>query len=222
MYRKIRITVMSLVVMSIVMLSSVGTLSYFTDTDEATNNFLVGNAATELKIYSDDAGENEFVVPAEALEDGTEIAFYPQATNTGNIPVFQRFRVVIPIGLEDVVTPKLPTDDSCAVKTTETHTCSNSDYTIIYKPYDSEANTPAEYDIVSNNILALGSKTSRWPMTGIKFGDISSIDSEVYTCANGDRNNCMFGVNIYSDVMQTTGSINGAISAFENFTVTNN
>lgn len=59
-------------------------------------------------------------------------------------------------------------------------------------------------------------------MTGIKFGDISSIDSEVYTCANGDRNNCMFGVNIYSDVMQTTGSINGAISAFENFTVTNN
>lgn len=220
MYRKIRITVASLAVIMIAVLSSAGTLSYYTDTDGTTNNFVVGNASSKLTIYGDETGENVFTEPSRPTEDGTEVAFYPQAVNNGNIPVYQRFRVVIPIGLEDVVTLKLPTDESCAIQTTTM--CSNDDYTFIYKPYDSGTNTPAEYDIVSKNVLNQNSLTKKWPMTGIKFGAISDIDSSQYTCAGGDSNRCVFGVEVYSDVIQTTGFENGAVEAFESFTETHN
>ena len=129
MHRKIRITIVSLMVMIACMISSVGTLSYFTDTDGATNSFTVGNASTVLSMYDDVSGDEKREFDASRyspLTDGMDdIPFYLQATNSGNIPVYQRFRVVIPIGLEDVVTLKLPTDESCNIKTVDGHKLGN-------------------------------------------------------------------------------------------------
>ena len=59
-------------------------------------------------------------------------------------------------------------------------------------------------------------------MTGIRFGAISDVDSDLYACADGDSNRCVFGVDVYSDVIQTTGFENGAVEAFESFTETHN
>ena len=98
MYHKVRITVVSLVVMIVCVLSSSGTLSYFTDTDTKTNNFVVGNASTELKLYSDDTLVDDdylFSAAGLVLTDNSNIDVYPQATNDGNIPVYQRLNNII-------------------------------------------------------------------------------------------------------------------------------
>ena len=128
MYHKIRITVVSLVAITICLLSSTGTLSYFTDTDAQTNSFTVGNASSALVIYDDIAGGTENILDTDdysPLEDPTNVPFYPKATNDGNIPVYQRFRVVIPIALANVVTLNLPTENNCKVETAINNTCSN-------------------------------------------------------------------------------------------------
>ena len=125
MYHKVRITVVSLVAVAVCMLSSAGTLSYFTDTDAKTNNFVVGNASTELAIYGSEDGETSFAdgtstALAESngkIVSGSQVPFYLRATNDGNIPVYQRFRVVIPAALAGVVTLNLPNMNSCAVET---------------------------------------------------------------------------------------------------------
>lgn len=227
MHRKIRITIVSLMVMIACMISSVGTLSYFTDTDGATNSFTVGNASTVLSMYDDVSGDEKREFDASRyspLTDGMDdIPFYLQATNSGNIPVYQRFRVVIPIGLEDVVTLKLPTDESCNIKTVDGHKCSNDDYNITYKPYNDEANKPAEYDIVSMNALSVtgvGSVTREWPTVGIKINGISDANKDLFECVEGNDNNCTFGIKVYSNAIQTTG-FTDAVTAFENFTETN-
>lgn len=228
MYRKIRITVASLVVVLACALSSAKTLSYFTDTDGMTSSFIVGNASVKLVIYGDVTGETmrEFSADEYAPLTGgmDDIPFYLQATNTGNIPVYQRFRIVIPIGLEDVVSLKLPTDDSCVIAATTDYTCSNADYSITYKPYDDEVNTPAEYDIVSLRALSVTgdySVTRQWPTEGIHISGISGVSKDLFTCAENDHNGCMLGINVYSDAIQTTGFLD-AITAFENFTETHN
>ena len=220
MYHKIRITVVSLVVMVICVLSSAGTLSYFTDTDSATNDFVVGNASTELKIYGDSAGENEFDASGYTLTDNLNIPFYPQATNDGNIPVYQRFRVVIPIALAGKITLALPTmNDNCVVETVANHTCSNANYTVKYNPSVVVENEPtyAEYYIIGNSELAVNGKTSKWPMEGIKIGNIYSVNDydSLLTCAVGDNsgNNCTLGIRTYSDVIQATGFMD-ALDAF--------
>lgn len=227
MHRKIRITILSLAVMVACMLSSVGTLSYFTDTDGSINNFTIGNASTVLAIYDDVDGEEKQVFDANRYSPLTDnmddVPFYLQATNSGNIPVYQRFRVVIPIGLEDVVTLKLPTDDSCMIKTVAEHNCSNDDYDITYKPYDAEANKPAEYDIVSLNALSVtgaGSVTREWPTEGIRINGISDVNRDLFECAEDNDNNCTLGINVYSNAIQATG-FTDAITAFENFTEPN-
>lgn len=224
MYRRIRITVVSLVVIAITMLSSVATLSYFTDTDSKTNDFAVGNAKTTLVIYDEvsDASSRHQIVEGDytvvdnhvlkyassAAEEQLDILpFYLQATNDGNIPVYQRFRVVVPIALANVVSLDLPNAyNGCNVKTVENNTCSNADYTITYKSSVSveDAPTYAEYYIVSNDELEVDGKTKEWPINGIKFGDISSLDESLLTCDNNDSS-CVVGVKAYSDAIQTAG-----------------
>ena len=221
MYHKVRITVVSLVVMAICVLSSTDTLSYFTDTDFATNDFIVGNASIELTIYGDSDGEDPFDAGEYTLVDGgvyknnvvlSQIPYYPQATNDGNIPIYQRFRVVIPIALAGKITLALPTmNDNCIVETAANHTCNNADYTVIYNPSVAVEDEPAyaEYYIISNSKLVVNGKTSEWPMEGIKIGNITSVDGyqSLLTCPDGNNsgNNCMLGIRIYTDVIQTAG-----------------
>lgn len=235
MYRKIRITVASLVVIAMCVLSSVGTLSYFTDTDSATNNFVVGNASTKLAIYDDVTGDEYHVLDTSeytvvtngVLKNNTElpgIPFYLQATNDGNIPVYQRFRVVIPIELANVLTLKM---NNCTLVVDNTDTdvsrCENANYSIVYNKSVDVENTPtyAEYYIVSKSELGVGAKTSEWPTAAIVVGNISNVENfdQIATCEDNDTNKCLFGVRAYSDVIQTTG-FTSAIQAFENFTET--
>ena len=80
------------------------------------------------------------------------------------------------------------------------------DYTITYKSSVSVEDTPtyAEYYIVSNDELEVDGKTKEWPINGIKFGDISSLDESLFTCDNNDSS-CVVGVKAYSDAIQTAG-----------------
>lgn len=219
MYHKIRITVVSLAVMAICALSSSATLSYFTDTDASSNSFTIGNASTALAIYDDEAGGSGHVFDASnyVLTDNLDIPFYLQATNDGNIPVYQRFRVVIPKALASVVTLSVPID-GCTIVSTVESTCSNANYTITYKP--SVNDIYAEYYIISNSAIDVNESTEEWPTTEIKIGNISGVDNSLFACAN-NNNDCVLGISAYSDVIQTTGFTN-AIDAFANFTETYN
>ncbi|MBQ2695352.1 hypothetical protein IJG04_01810 [Candidatus Saccharibacteria bacterium] len=223
MYHKIRITVVSLVVVVTCMLSSVATLSYFTDSDIKTNSFTIGNVSTTLAIYDDVTGEVKHVFDADShgpLESNVEnIPFYLQAENTGNIPVYQRFRVVIPITLAGVVTLNLPTmNEDCVIDTTAEagSTCSNDDYTVTYKPSVNVGDVPtyAEYYIISNSVIDANGLTSEWPTEGIRTGEIpTDIAESLPTCDANNSNNCVLGIKVYSDAIQTTGFEN-AITAF--------
>ena len=220
MYHKIRITVVSLVVMAMCVLSSVGTLSYFTDTDAATNNFVVGNASTKLAIYDDVTGDEyrEIDVSRYTLVQNLQIPFYLQATNDGNIPVYQRFRVVIPKALSSVVTLDLPTmNDNCAINTGAESICRNDNYIVKYKPSVMDGdNEYAEYYIMSVNPLAKDSKTVEWPTVKLAIGDITSEMEGLFVCPESDDsgNNCTLGISAYSDAIQTTG-FNSVTEAFD-------
>ena len=233
MYHKIRITVVSLVVVVISMLTSATTLSYFTDSDTAVNTFVVGNISTTLAIFDDVSGEDwrEF---SEANYSGdnklvpgvNNVPFYLQATNSGNVAVYQRFRVVIPSALASLIELDLPNMDSCDVKTTQGNKCSNDDYeasyddSVVVDAEGGESVTYAEYYIVSKTALVSnGDATVEWPTNNLKItipdGNEGEDYTELFTCADNDRNNCTLGIRIYSDAVQTTGFIGGAVSAFE-------
>ena len=219
MYHKIRITVVSLAVVAICMLSSATTLSYYTDTASQSNNFTIGNASTALKIYKNDTGDAELNPSEYTLTDGLTVPFYLQATNDGNIPVYQRFRIVIPIALAQVVELNLPTmDEGCTIDTTRESTCSNADYIVTYKPSVQSENAPvyAEYYIASKHVLGLTQQSAKWPTLGLRIGEISNVDSNLFTCS-GDNNNCVLGIGAHSDVIQTTG-FNNVSEAFAHLT----
>lgn len=237
MYHKVRITVVSLVVMMVCVLSSSGTLSYFTDTDTKTNSFVVGNASTELKLYSDDTlvdDDHLFSTAGLVLTDNSDIDVYPQATNDGNIPVYQRFRVVIPIALKGVVTLNLPSmNDGCTISaadaaTVTEKTCEDTNYTVAYKSAVKVGTEDkyAEYYITSKAPLGTettNNQTAKWPILGLHIGELSSVDdSSSIICENGDKNNCELTINIYSDAIQTAGFTGGAVSAFVNHPETYN
>ncbi|MCR5572543.1 MAG: SipW-dependent-type signal peptide-containing protein [Candidatus Saccharibacteria bacterium] len=90
---------------------SVTTLSYFTDTSEATNNFTVGNVDVQFfRWYSPIArfynaeeapGVNQryddwLGAKSNMLIGGKSINLYPYISNTGNIDVYVRLRMYIP------------------------------------------------------------------------------------------------------------------------------
>ena len=68
-----------------------GTLAYFTDTDEATNTFTVGNVDIILSETDWDPAETQNVYPGEVLKKN------PTVTNNGNNPCYVRIKVT---GLE--------------------------------------------------------------------------------------------------------------------------
>lgn len=221
MYHNFRIIVASLAIMMLCVLSSSFTISYFTDTKVTTNDFTVGNASTALSIYDDITNEKHTFDANDysPLTDRDDIKLYLQATNDGNIPVYQRFRVVIPKALASAITLDLPNMNNCLVETDSEHTCTNENYTITY---DSNVNnTYAEYYIVSNNILGLNDSTVGWATEGLKINGMSSIDTSEFTCSDNSGNTCKLWINIYSDAIQTTG-FSDAISAFANFAETYN
>ncbi len=189
MFQKVRITVASIAIIALCLLSSTFTLSYFTDTDGSTNNFKVGHAASALSIFKDSAGETPFVASDYTLEQGMDIPFYIEAENTGNIPVYQRFRVVIPADLTGLITLETPPTDK---------------YTVTQS-----ANV---YYIVSTGVLTVDETTEHWPTVAIHIGNIPS-DMSPYECSDATDNNCVLGLNVYSDVIQTTG-FDSATAAF--------
>ncbi|MBR0488532.1 hypothetical protein IJJ39_02575 [Candidatus Saccharibacteria bacterium] len=209
MYHKVRAIVASLVIITICILSSSGTLSYFTDTDSMTSNFIVGNASTSLAVYDDVTGDEYHLLDVsnyEPLVENTEVPFILESTNDGNIPVYHRFRVVIPSALASVTTIVFSDMDACVVEDSTTdHTCSNDNYVVSYTPPTDTSD--AEYSIVSKHAISVGESVSKWgwPTEKIVFGDLAGIDTSVYTCEQDDANNCTFGIGIYSDSIQTTG-----------------
>lgn len=193
MYHKIRITVAAIVVMVLCMLSSTMTLSYFTDTASTVNNFKIGNASSTLSIFKDSTGETPFNANEYTLTPNMpDIPFYLQATNNGNIPVYQRFRIVIPANLD--ITLNLPATDKYIV-----------------------TEQSGTYYIVSKEILAVDGTTAHWPTSAIVVGDIPS-DMSPYTCPANSNNDCILGINVYSDVIQTTGftSATDAFASLDN------
>ena len=214
MYRSLKIMVASIVAIGLSVIGSSMTIAYFTDTDEQTNNFVVGNASTELKTY-DAAGE---LNPSnyEALEDGDTIVFRLKATNNGNINVYHRFRVVLPIAARDAVTLTLDGMGGCDVRTAANNTCENASYLATYNP--SVGGAYAEYYIMSKAVLTKDNSTVEWPTAQLNIVALSGVDTSIFTCASGD-NSCVLGVRAYSDAIQTTGFDN-VVTAFQNFTET--
>ena len=215
MYKSIRVAVASLIVMMICVLSSTLTLSYFTDTVTQSSDFTIGNASTELEVEFQRADTNA------PITNGEMIPFSLQATNDGNIPIFQRFRIVIPIDLSNAVSLSLAGNDCKNTGTSASGLCSNENYTITHKESVSIENNAryAEYYIVSQEPLSVGDKTAEWSnLPQFEIGDIPSAGSEPYTCESGN-NSCVLGIKFYSDSIQTTGFEN-AEQAFENFTET--
>jgi hypothetical protein len=173
-------------------------------------------------MYNDESGsESNLFNTADypPLVGDVDIPFFLSAKNNGNIPVYQRFRIAIPIALADLVTINLPAmNKDCIVTTTSENTCSNENYTVTYKPSVEVENVPmyAEYYIVSNDILAVDDLTTKWPTTGIHITGISDANKSLFTCADSSDNNCTLGINVYSDAIQKTG-FTDADSAFVNF-----
>lgn len=228
MYRKIRITAIAIVLAVICIASSSGTLSYFTDTDYTENSFAVGRVASELSIYKDTSGaefdEADYSINNNPLQANMPIPYYLQAENTGNIDAYQRFRIVIPITLKDVVSVKLGGDlATCDARTTTNNTCEGTLYKVKYNPsveVDSEP-TYAEYYIESKNILAKDGKTEEWPTSAL-YIEASATDEDIPQLACGESsNNCTLGVKVYSDTIQTYG-FNDVSAAFSNFNETYN
>ena len=191
MFQKVRITIGAIAIIALCLLSSTFTLSYFTDTVDSVNNFKIGNAASTLSIFKDNTGETLFDANEYTLTPNMDdIPFYLEATNTGNIPVYQRFRVVIPTALADHITLNLPETDK----------------------YTSTKDSGTYY-IVSSSVLPVEGKTEHWPTLSISVGDISGIDTSQYACQENNNNDCILGIHVYSDVIQTTG-FDSAAAAF--------
>lgn len=225
MYSKLRITLASLSLILLSTLTSTATVAYFTDTDTTTSTFVLGHASTALSVYDDVSLATYHPFSADAYEpltQGQEIPLYLSAENGGNIPVYQRFRLVLPANLASALTLNLP---GCSLAPTSGDstecTCTTEHYTVIYRPSVNVANasTYAIYYIYSNLPIAPGAATPEWPTTQIVVGNLDNIDPTDFTCANNDPNACTFGLSYYSDVIQTTG-FSDPISAFQNFTET--
>ncbi|MBR2709999.1 hypothetical protein IKE72_02890 [Candidatus Saccharibacteria bacterium] len=213
MHGKLKIMLASLAAIAMSIVGSSMTIAYFTDTDGGVNNFVVGHASTALTIY-DDGGE---LNPAsyEPLEDTQHITFRMKAVNDGNIKVYQRFRLVLPVALADAVTLNLEGMNGCDVRTATSNTCENDNFIANYNP---SVNGRAEYYIMSKSILEKNAATTEWPTASLDIANLSAVDQSQLVCENG-ANSCVLGVGAYSDAIQTTG-FNSVTEAFQNFTET--
>ena len=95
------------------------TLAYFTDTEEVTNTFTVGNVKIELLesqlLRAEDVTDEAIAADAEGYADylaeagknilpGISIKKAPYIRNTGNNNAYVRLRVLIPVNMLDLVT----------------------------------------------------------------------------------------------------------------------
>ena len=132
---KKKILIVALAVIMLGVTGSMTTLSYFTDTSEVTNQFLVGDTDITLFRWHSDitstyydksmseqlntAYEEWLGTPANTLVAGKQIAMKPYVTNSGNIDVYVRIKAYFPLELfdKDYITysyggsSKLPDED---------------------------------------------------------------------------------------------------------------
>ena len=132
---KKKIVTVALAVIMLGVTGSTTTLSYFTDTSEVTNQFLVGNTDITLFRWHSDitstyynkamseqlntAYEEWLGTSANILVAGKQIAMKPYVTNNGNIDVYVRIKAYFPLELfsKDYITysyggtSKLPDED---------------------------------------------------------------------------------------------------------------
>ena len=225
MYSKLRVTLASLSLILLSTLTSTTTVAYFTDSDSTSSTFILGRADTVISAYDDVSSVPYTPFSADTygpLVQDQEIPLYLSAENNGNIPVYQRFRLVLPITLASALTFNLPgcTLTPLAESPTDS-TCTTESYTVIYHPSVNIENLPtyAIYYIYSNQPIAPGAATPEWPTTKIIVGNLDNVNPADFTCANNNLNSCAFGLSYYSDVIQTTG-FSDPISAFQNFAET--
>lgn len=132
---KKKILIVSLAIIMLGVTGSMTTLSYFTDTSEVTNQFLVGNTDITLFRWHSDitstyynkamseqlntSFEEWLGTSANILVAGKQIAMKPYVTNNGNIDVYVRIKAYFPLELfsKDYITysyggtSKLPDED---------------------------------------------------------------------------------------------------------------
>lgn len=132
---KKKILIVSLAIIMLGVTGSMTTLSYFTDTSEVTNQFLVGNTDITLFRWHSDitstyynkamseqlntSYEEWLGTSANILVAGKQIAMKPYVTNNGNIDVYVRIKAYFPLELfsKDYITysyggtSKLPDED---------------------------------------------------------------------------------------------------------------
>ena len=77
-------------VVALVAITAMGTLAYFTDTDDAENVFTVGNVSIEL---TEPNWDSEGVDDAPEVYPGEALAKDPTVTNDGDNPCFVRVKV---------------------------------------------------------------------------------------------------------------------------------
>ena len=71
------------------------------------------------------------------------------------------------------------------------------------------------YYFVSNKALGVGEKTSEWPFESIAISGLTSANLSLFTCEGNNNNNCVLGIDVYSDVIQTNGT--DATNPFKDF-----
>ena len=116
---KKKILILTLCIALLAVAAVGGTLAYFTDTEEVTNTFTVGNVKIELLesqlLRADDITDAAIIADAEGYADylaqagknilpGISVKKAPYIRNTGSNNAYVRLRVLIPVELMDIVT----------------------------------------------------------------------------------------------------------------------
>lgn len=106
---KKKLTALALVIVMVAMLFTGLTMAYFTDTDEATNTFTVGNVDIQIREEQgkyDDQGNLEGYVPFEQGKEmvpGQLVEKFVYVDNTGKNDAYVRTRILIPMEYADAL-----------------------------------------------------------------------------------------------------------------------
>lgn len=90
---KRKILLLAVTVCMVAILAVGGTLAYFTDDDQATNVFTVGNIDIDL-VETFDEEEAKLILPGEVIEKAVNV------TNTGSNPAYVRVHIAVPAILD--------------------------------------------------------------------------------------------------------------------------
>ena len=212
-----------------------GTYAYFTDAEDATNVFTVGNVditlyestlhrqgnwgpnadgieKTDDEIIADAADYQDYLA-AQELMPGVEVMKAPYVKNTGKSDAYVRIRVMIPSAL----------DLDCLNSSVYCSSALDSEFTFV-----GDWATPAtatvdsvQYDVytfVRNEALAAGEMTYWNVWNSIKMDtDTTSADLEAYIAAGAIDANGQFNVLVQADAIQaaTFETAEAAFAAFD-------